>query len=84
MWLYQDWLAVRSHSPDGKTHLYLYDLFQSKINGLPRLIVHFDQTGEVYVRRFGETLAVIYPQGNITIFSLEDGHLKFKCGASYY
>jgi hypothetical protein len=83
MWLYQDWLAVRSHSPDGKTHLYLYDLFQSKIIGLPRLIVHFDQTGDVYVRRFGETLVVIYPQGNITIFSLEDGHLKFKCGASY-
>jgi hypothetical protein len=76
MWLYQDWLAIRSHSTDEKTHLHLYDLFQSNIIGLPRLIVHFDQAGDVYVRRFGETLVVVYPQGNITLLSLQNGSLK--------
>ena len=76
MWLYQDWLAIRSQSADGKTHLQLYDLFQSNIIGLPRLIVHFDRTGDVYVRRFGETLVLVYPQGNVTLLSLENGSLK--------
>jgi hypothetical protein len=80
MWLYQDWLAICSHGADGKAHLHLYDLFQTNIIGLPRLIVHFDQAGDVYVRRFGETLVLVYPQGNITLLSLENGSLKSSIG----
>ncbi len=75
MWLYGDWLAIRSQSANQKNHLSLYDLTSANIIGLPRLIVHFDQETGAYVHRFDETLAVICPQGNISLISLEDGSL---------